>query len=389
MFFFKRKKKEKTLEKKFDEINREVLSERDKKDPTKVEKFVIERLEQVLEAQREVEEQKAEYKIITSYLNDIHTIEELPEEEHDKISDMAQNIVSLTQSRNEFIHAEKKISDAQYIQMQQEEDNIPNAIKRLKKNEELLDKIKKDMKYLDREKEEWFFYKDSLKHQRKSLQNILYVIVGIIMSVAVLFLLMQFVFKLPMKMAWWIFIFLCVLVISYIYIKMLNSESEYKRAENNANRAIVLQNKVKIRYVNVANAVDYAHEKYHVLSAGELNRIWEAYLEAIKEREKFEKNSDDLEYFSARLIRELKKYRLYDAKVWVPQALALVDHKEMVEITHNLVTRRQKLRNRMEYSMNVIKTQREDVDKLMCDVKVLKPEIQEIIASIDTLSGAL
>lgn len=389
MFFFKRKKKEKTLEKKFDEINREVLSERDKKDPTKVEKFVIERLEQVLEAQREVEEQKAEYKIITSYLNDIHTIEELPEEEHDKISDMAQNIVSLTQSRNEFIHAEKKISDAQYIQMQQEEDNIPNAIKRLKKNEELLDKIKKDMKYLDREKEEWFFYKDSLKHQRKSLQNILYVVVGIIVSVAVLFILMQFAFKLPMKMAWWIFIFLCVLVISYIYIKMLNSESEYKRAENNANRAIMLQNKVKIRYVNVANAVDYAHEKYHVLSAGELNRIWEAYLEAIKEREKFEKNSDDLEYFSARLIRELKKYRLYDAKVWVPQALALVDHKEMVEITHNLVTRRQKLRNRMEYSMNVIKTQREDVDKLMCDVKVLKPEIQEIIASIDALNGAL
>ena len=103
----------------------------------------------------------------------------------------------------------------------------------------------------------------------------------------------------------------------------------------------------------------------------------------------FEKNSDDLEYFSARLIRELKKYRLYDAKVWVPQALALVDHKEMVEITHNLVTRRQKLRNRMEYSMNVIKTQREDVDKLMCDVKVLKPEIQEIIASIDALNGAL
>lgn len=387
MFFFKRKKKEKTLEKKFDEINREVLSERDKKDPTKVEKFVIERLEQVLEAQREVEEQKAEYKIITSYLNDIHTIEELPEEEHDKISDMAQNIVSLTQSRNEFIHAEKKISDAQYIQMQQEEDNIPNAIKRLKKNEELLDKIKKDMKYLDREKEEWFFYKDSLKHQRKSLQNILYVVVGIIVSVAVLFILMQFAFKLPMRMAWWIFIFLCVLVISYIYIKMLNSESEYKRAENNANRAIMLQNKVKIRYVNVANAVDYAHEKYHVLSAGELNRIWEAYLEAIKEREKFEKNSDDLEYFSARLIRELKKYRLYDAKVWVPQALALVDHKEMVEITHNLVTRRQKLRNRMEYSMNVIKTQREDVDKLMCDVKVLKPEIQEIIASIDALNG--
>lgn len=43
---------------------------------------------------------------------------------------------------------------------------------------------------------------------------------------------------------------------------------------------LVLLNKVKLKYINVANAVDYACEKYHVKSAGELENQWRYYLEA-------------------------------------------------------------------------------------------------------------
>ena len=88
------------------------------------------------------------------------------------------------------------------------------------------------------------------------------------------------------------------------------------------------------------------------------------------------------------MIRVLAKYRLYDAKVWVPQAVALVDHNEMVEVTHSLVTRRQKLRNRMEYSLSVIKTQREDVDKLMRGMDpATRAKLQEVVDSIDQMNG--
>ncbi len=388
MWFFKRRKKEKTLEKKFDDLNQEVLTERDKKNPKKVEQYVVEHLKQMVELTKEVEEEKAEYKMITSYLNDIHTIEGLPEEEHDKIVDIAQNVVSLNQARYEFLHAERKISDAQYVQMQQEEAEIPNAIRRLKENEKYLAKIKQDLKYLEREKEEWFFYKDDLKREQKSLQNIIYAVTGFAISLAVLFLILQIVLELPMQMAWTILLFAAVMVICLLYLKILNAQSEYKRAEANANKAIVLQNKVKIKYVNMQNAVDYACEKYHVTSSAELNKTWEAYMEAIKQREKFEKNSDDLEYYSSRLVRELSKFRLYDAKVWIPQVQAIVDHKEMVEITHSLITRRQKLRSRMEYSMGMVKNLRAEVDKLMLNVSAMKPEMQEILNSIDQISGA-
>ena len=81
MFFFKRRKKEKTLENKFDELNEGILNEKDRENPHKVEHFVIERLEQMIETTKEIEDEKAEYKVVTSYLNDIQTLEGLTEEE--------------------------------------------------------------------------------------------------------------------------------------------------------------------------------------------------------------------------------------------------------------------------------------------------------------------
>mgnify|MGYP000212705813 len=53
MFFFKRRKKEKTLENKFDELNEGILNEKDRENPHKVEHYVIERLEQMIETTKE------------------------------------------------------------------------------------------------------------------------------------------------------------------------------------------------------------------------------------------------------------------------------------------------------------------------------------------------
>ena len=89
MFFFKRRKKEKTLENKFDELNEGILNEKDRENPHKVEHYVIERLEQMIETTKEIEDEKAEYKVVTSYLNDIQTLEGLTEEEKKPITDIA------------------------------------------------------------------------------------------------------------------------------------------------------------------------------------------------------------------------------------------------------------------------------------------------------------
>ena len=346
MFFFKRRKKEKTLENKFDELNEGILNEKDRENPHKVEHYVIERLEQMIETTKEIEDEKAEYKVVTSYLNDIQTLEGLTEEEKKPITDIASNIVALNKTRYELMHSEKKIADVQFAQMQQEESDIPNAIKRLQSNEAYLETIRRDMKYLEREKGEWQLYQEILSHDRVIL------------------------------------IFIAVLGICLPYLKMMNDRTESRRAKANADKAITLLNKVKIKYVNMTNAVDYACEKYHVRNGKELEYIWECYMDAVKQKEKFEQNSD----LNNRMIRELSAYRLYDSRVWIPQAAALIDHKEMVEITHNLVMRRQKLRSRMEYNAGILKEQRTEVAKFMEEMPEMRPQIQDILDSVDRLS---
>jgi len=389
MGFFKsliNRRKEKTLEARFEGLSDGVLLEEDKKSGHKVEHYAIERLEQIIEVTREIEEEKSEYRVVTAYLNDIHTIGGLPEKERAAITEVAQNIVNLNRARQEFLHAEKKISDVQYTAINQEEATVPNTIKRLKANEAYQETLDKDMKYLTRERDEWLFYKEELLIEEKRLQNAIRLVTGLGISSAILMFVYQMVTEADMKMACTVFLFIMVACICTLSLKIMNAQSDYRRATRNADRAIQLLNTVKLKYVNVTNAIDYCKEKFHVNSAGEFNRIWEAYLDAVKQREKFEINNDDLRYYNSRLVRMLSVYKLYDAKVWIPQALALVDHNEMVEVTHRLNERRQKIRGRIEKSTEVIKGHMDEIEVFMGE---LSPEVaahvRDIMSTVEKL----
>lgn len=386
MFSWGRKKREKSFEKKFGELDAAVLTEKDYGNARKVEQHVVERLGQMIEITREIEDEKSEYRMVTSYLNDIQRLEELPEEEKSRIAEIAVNVVQLNAARTEFLNSAKKLSDAQFAQLEQLEAEIPDAIKRFTANEMYQDTLKRDMKYLDREKSEWALRKEYLGHQEKGLKNLLYVMVGIAATVAVIFGILQLVLEKDFYYGWMGLIFVTAVIICGIYVKIQNDVSEIAVAERNQNRAIVLQNKVKIKYVNIANAVDYACEKYHVKSAAELNQQWAYYLEAVKEREKYQRTNEDLEYFNGRLVRMLAQYQLYDAQVWVTQALALVDPKEMVEVKHGLINRRQKLRGRIEYNLEIVKNQKEETEKLLDKVGEMRPQVEQILDTIDRLS---
>ena len=78
----------------------------------------------------------------------------------------------------------------------------------------------------------------------------------------------------------------------------------------------------------------------------------------------------------------LRQYRLYDAQVWVTQAAALVDPKEMVEVKHGLITRRQKLRSRIEYNMNVIREQKKETEDLLSKAEHMRPQAEHILDAI-------
>ncbi len=387
MFFGKWRKKEKSFEKKLGDLETTVLSERDYKDSTKIEQYVVERLEQIIELTQEIEEEKSEYRMVTSYLGDIQMMEEMPGEERAKIAEVAQNVVQLNAARTEFLNSAKKLSDAQFALLESEEQNVPDAIKRLEGNEQYRDVIERDMKYLEREKSEWVLHKEYLTEQRVRLRNLLYIWVGLSVTAAVVMGILQLMTEIDMYYGWIALVFGAAIAIALTYWKIQDDGAEIAVAERSRNRAVVLLNKVKIKYVNIANAVDYAYERYHVTSAKELNQQWEYYLEAVKEREKYQRTNEDLDYFNGRLVRLLRQYQFYDAQVWVKQALALVDPKEMVEVKHGLITRRQKLRARIEANMEAVRGQRTEAEQLLDKVGSMRPQVEQILETIDKLEN--
>lgn len=388
MFFLKRKKEEKP-----EEVQQEIEL-REEAQPLKMGKAdtgelgqdVVERLEQMLELTKEIEDGKAEYRMVTSYLSDIELLAKLPEDERKRLEEIAVNVVQLNAARTEFLNSAKKLSDAQFEQMEKLEQEIPGAIKRFSANELYRDTLRKDLKYLDREKSEWELRKEYLKNHITRLRYLLYVTVGVSVTAAVILGILQIVLEADLFYGWMAWIFATAVIVCVIYLRMQGSADETVRAQRSLNRAISLENKVKIKYVNMENAVDYAKEKYHVRSAGEFKEQWEYYLEAVKEREKYQRTNEDLDYFKGRLVRMLSQYKLYDAQVWVTQAAALVDKKEMVEVKHGLVNRRQKLRARIEYNLSVIRQQKAETERLLKDAKEMRPQAEQILDAIDRLS---
>lgn len=389
MGFFKRKKKQAPMTMNIRQENSraqaETASQEAFQNKKSIQHYIIKCCEQIIEAKKELEEEKTEYRVVTDYLNDIQLLEELADEDLAEIQAAAENVRRLDRLRDEYQNAEKKISDAQFVQMQQEEETIPNAIVRLQTNEAYQATVKKDMNYLEGEKNEWYYNKQELLHQQKILKILSFGLLGVFaMSVVILFVL-QKGFRGDTRYAW-MGVLLTTAVSGFcMFLKMSSNQTEIKQSEVNMNRAIELLNKVKFKYVNVTNAVDYACEKYHVKNSYELNYIWEQYLNEVREREKFKKTNEDLEYFNDKLVRLLKRYRLYDAQVWLNQSSALVDKNEMVEVKHNLIVRRQKLRSRIEYNNKNIRERRTEIDNILKKQNINTPEIRGIIDSIDQL----
>lgn len=107
----------------------------------------------------------------------------------------------------------------------------------------------------------------------------------------------------------------------------------------------------------------------------------------MREKEKYLQTNEELDYYNSRLVRRLKDYQLYDAKVWTGNPEAIYNDKEMVEVQHNLIARRQKLRERIEYNTKNILNMRKEVEEIAASQKQMVPELKEIIDSIDSLSS--
>lgn len=363
-----------------------IVEELNLSDEAQAKRYVVDLCEQMINTAKDLEDAKAEYDLVTSYLTDVQTIEDLKDEEKAPIVACATHVAKLDKERSEFLKTERKLSDTQFAQMQEEEDQLPGIIKRLKSNESYLDAIKKDLAYLEGKKLEWGMLRtESIRTQKIMRKSACYLFASFATLMALLGILSWYL-KTDLMLVMTIAAIVAVLAGGYILIRYQDAIRDIKKADVNRNHAISLENHVKIKYVNIKNAVDFTCEKYHVRNGYELQFIYEQYQEEAREKAKFRKTSDDLDYFSKSLIQKLSRLDMYDARAWLNHANAIVDSRELVELKHDLITRRQKLRARIEYSTASISNMRQEALRNVHRINHCGPQIMQIIRQIEAIS---
>jgi hypothetical protein len=165
----------------------------------------------------------------------------------------------------------------------------------------------------------------------------------------------------------------------YVLYQSSVNRKESKLAELKLNRAIQLLNKVKIKYINNRNALDYNYQKYMVESYEEFYCLWELYLKTKEEEKRYRQNTELLEQYNRQLTLELKLYELTDPEIWIYQAIAIIDNKEMVEVRHRLNVRRQKLRERIDYTNKIKEHSIEEIQKILDKNPGQKEEIIKLL----------
>ncbi len=362
------------------DLNRDFINFHDKKQRRD---YVTSCLERLAEASDKIDELTGEYNVVTAYLQDTEEIDALPKEIRVQIDYDAKKIVSAQRDRKRYLDNENRMPDEKYERLERMEDEVPDGIKKLKKEEDYQVLVKKDLSRLDSEKYAYLYRLDEVSNTRANLKGMTGICLGALGVCIVMLLIMQFGFEMDTTIGYLIVVAATAITLTILFVKYSDAVKEETTVENCIAKIITLQNRVKIRYVNNKHLLDYLYLKYGVSKAAELEELWNKYSEEKNERKKFEKAEEDLAFYKKSLVKNLAKYRIKDPEIWIKQAAALVDPKEMVEIRHELVGRRQALRKQMENNRDIATMAQEEVRDLSNSYPEYTMEIMEMVAAYE------
>lgn len=356
-------------------------------DPKKLEHYILDSCEQIIASTKEMERQKKEYRLVTAYLNDIKTIEDLNYDSSRELKNTAMKIRELEASIAAAKQVRYNLTEEQFEVISSDENQMPEIINRLLSDERYQSKAKKDMTYLEGEKSRWEIEREELKGQKRLLKQLATVILTSFVALMILLFVIAGSAKVDLSLFMIIVFFICAFLAFIIFIRQNLLVKESRAALIRLNQSISLLNVQRMKYVNVTNGIEYQKDKYKVQSAAELQYVWEQYMDKIRDNQRFIKNNDDLEFYNAKLNRLLSNMNLQDANIWTRQINALINKEDMSECRHRLVVRRQKIRERIEDNKKNVQRERNEIDKLMLEHEHYIPEIQQIIESVDKLCG--
>lgn len=349
------------------------------KDGFERQKYVRSCVEQMRSASDELDRVSEEYNMVTAYLKDIEEIEALPAGEAQDVQDSAKKIQLYEKATKEYREKKGRLTESQFLHMEKYESIMPKPYKDIKAAEDYRVLIKGDLSKLEGEKHAYQYRRAELYRDIANVKGMVMICAMAFAVCLFMLLILQYGFEMDAQLGYILTIGVGATVLTVLYVKYLDYTKQLERTEKGINKIILLKNTVNIRYVNNTNLLDYLYLKYKVNSGKELLTMWEKYQQEKDERSRDIQNREELDYHKRTLISILKRYQLHDPDIWIHQTAALLDPKEMVEIRHGLVDRRQKLRTQMEYNKRLATEAQKEIKNTIEDYPQYREEILEMV----------
>lgn len=355
----------------------------DMKDPGDRERYVTSLLEQIADAEKQIESYKEEYNTVNRYLQDMEDLEFISGEDKESLYEHARAIHMLEADKHKYEEKKQRLSDADFAKMERLEDDTDEGVKKLREAEEYQQAIRSDLTRLENEKQACLFRKQEATAAMENLRGMALICTVALFACMGMLLFMQFVLEMETKIGYILTASVAAIALTAVYMKYIEAAGEKKRSSNSLNKVILLQNRVKIRYVNNTNLLDYLYMKFEIKSAKDLAAMWEQYLSEKEERARIKETMKELSFSQEQLVQLLRKYRLFDPMIWLHQTEAILNPKEMVEVRHALITRRQKLRKQMEFNTQNAEQAQQQVRELVGEYPQYAKEILQMVSDYE------
>lgn len=346
-------------------------------------------LEQIDVSAKELELLSGEYSLVTAYLTDTEEVEALPQDEQDALAVTAKRLRIVEQERRDYLEKERRMSDSVYYSMKEKEEELVEGIRKLKEAEQFAGVIKQDLQRLSRERHAYLFRKDELMGMMEGLKRMVIIILSAFVGCILILASLQFMLGMDSGLGYFLAVVSAAIALTVIWLKYTEAGKELVRVEKANNRLIQLQNKVKIKYVNNTNLLNYLYLKYQVESGKVLEKQYEEYLLEKEERTQYAEAEAKRDYYIRILTEQLVRFRVRYPERFTANVEALLNRKELVEMRHELIIRRQALRKQVNYNNEIIRNAKAEIMDIVISYPDYEAEIAEKLNRYERLFQTL
>lgn len=342
-------------------------------------RYVTDCLEQIAEASQELEMLQGEYNRVTAYLTDLEELEALPDQEKETLEITARKLQNMEREYENFTQRKNRMDDAIYYQMKNRESEMQEGIEKIRKTEHYGTLVKQDMQRLEGERLAYEYRKNELHGIMENQRGMAVIFLTALVICLILLAVLQFGLRMQTQVGYFIAVLAAALALTVLAVKHMDADREMERVLRDARRLIKLQNKVKIRYVNNKNLLDYYYIKYDVDSGKKLERLFNQYLEEKEQRKQFAETEARREYYHKQLLSQLGHYHIQYPEQLSGKVSVILDHREQVERRHELILRRQSLRKQMDYNNTVAGEAKQEIKDIVVAYPRYALEITEMV----------